>query len=144
MAIMAGGPFGDEEGPVVFPLRPVSVIDHGDVTRLLESKRKKSNKAILRAADGHKPKGTKKLKKFPGGKNLAKEASKKKKGPFGNVEKPVAAKGKGIRVTESRGPMGQLLEKAPPGREDQVRKLKKNKNIDNPFAVAWASYNKSA
>jgi hypothetical protein len=36
-----------------------------------------------------------------------------------------------------------LDEKAPPGREKQVKALKKNKNIDNPWAVAWASYNKS-
>jgi len=36
-----------------------------------------------------------------------------------------------------------LNEKAPPGREKQVRTLKKKKGIDNPFAVAWASYNKS-
>jgi hypothetical protein len=36
-----------------------------------------------------------------------------------------------------------LDEKAPPGREKQVRTLKKKKGIDNPFAVAWASYNKS-
>jgi hypothetical protein len=35
-----------------------------------------------------------------------------------------------------------LDEKAPPGREKQVRALKKKKGI-NPFAVAWASYNKS-
>lgn len=32
---------------------------------------------------------------------------------------------------------------APPGREDQVRELKKKKDIDNPFAVAWDSLNKS-
>lgn len=35
------------------------------------------------------------------------------------------------------------VEVAPPGREDQVRDLKKKKNVDNPFAVSWASYNKS-
>lgn len=34
-----------------------------------------------------------------------------------------------------------LIEKAPPGMEPVVRKLKK-KNVDNPFAVAWAMYNK--
>lgn len=32
-----------------------------------------------------------------------------------------------------------LLEVAPPGREPQVRKLKGK--VDNPYAVAWASYN---
>ncbi len=35
-----------------------------------------------------------------------------------------------------------LTQKAPPGRERQVKALKKNPDIDNPFAVAWASYNK--
>src|SRR5208282_5704568 len=30
---------------------------------------------------------------------------------------------------------------APPGREDQVKALKKE-DVDNPYAVAWASYNK--
>jgi hypothetical protein len=39
----------------------------------------------------------------------------------------------------SRAPVD---EKAPPGREKQVKALKKDKNIDNPWAVAWASYNK--
>jgi hypothetical protein len=34
-------------------------------------------------------------------------------------------------------------EVAPPGREEQVKKLKRKGNIDNPFAVSWASYNKS-
>ena len=32
-------------------------------------------------------------------------------------------------------------EKAPPGREEQVKALKGK--VDNPYAVAWASYNKS-
>ena len=32
-------------------------------------------------------------------------------------------------------------EKAPPGREKQVKALKGK--VDNPYAVAWASYNKS-
>lgn len=40
-------------------------------------------------------------------------------------------------------PHQDLEEKAPPGREKQVKALKKNKDVDNPFAVAWASYNKS-
>ena len=31
----------------------------------------------------------------------------------------------------------------PPGREKQVKALKKKGNVDNPWAVAWASYNKS-
>lgn len=36
-----------------------------------------------------------------------------------------------------------VTEKAPPGREKQVKALKKVRGIDNPYAVAWASYNKS-
>ena len=35
----------------------------------------------------------------------------------------------------------KLIEKTPPGREAQVKKLKGK--VDNPYAVAWASYNKS-
>ena len=35
----------------------------------------------------------------------------------------------------------KVNEKAPPGREDQVKALKGK--VDNPFAVAWASYNKA-
>jgi hypothetical protein len=34
--------------------------------------------------------------------------------------------------------------KAPPGREKQVRRLKQTPGVDNPYAVAWSSYNKSA
>jgi len=33
--------------------------------------------------------------------------------------------------------------KAPPGREKQVKELKKKPGVDNPFAVAWSSYDKS-
>jgi hypothetical protein len=32
---------------------------------------------------------------------------------------------------------------APPGREEQVRSLKQEPGVDNPWAVAWSSYNKS-
>ena len=35
---------------------------------------------------------------------------------------------------------GDVTEKAPPGREKQVKALKGK--VDNPYAVAWASYNK--
>ena len=41
-----------------------------------------------------------------------------------------------------QGPETELDEKTPPGREKQVKALKKNKDIDNPWAVAWSSYNK--
>lgn len=34
-------------------------------------------------------------------------------------------------------------EKAPPGREEQVKELKKKPGVDNPFAVAWKSYDES-
>ena len=37
----------------------------------------------------------------------------------------------------------QMDEVAPPGREDQVKALKKVPGIDNPYAVSWASYRKS-
>ena len=36
----------------------------------------------------------------------------------------------------------ELSQVAPPGMENVVKALKKNKNIDNPWAVAWAMYNK--
>jgi hypothetical protein len=39
-------------------------------------------------------------------------------------------------------PEQSMDEKAPPGREKQVKALKKQKDVENPFAVAWASYNK--
>lgn len=38
-------------------------------------------------------------------------------------------------------PEEELDEVAPPGREDQVKALKGK--VDNPWAVSWASYNKS-
>lgn len=41
-----------------------------------------------------------------------------------------------------QGPEAELDQKAPPGREKQVKALKKNSDIDNPWAVAWSSYNK--
>lgn len=36
-----------------------------------------------------------------------------------------------------------LEEVAPPGMEDVVKKLKKDPDVDNPWAVAWAIYNKN-
>jgi len=35
-----------------------------------------------------------------------------------------------------------LDEKAPPGGEKVVKALKKDKKVKNPWAVAWAQYNK--
>jgi hypothetical protein len=40
-------------------------------------------------------------------------------------------------------PTARRVAVAPPGREDQVKELKKDPGIDNPFAVAWSSYDKS-
>lgn len=36
----------------------------------------------------------------------------------------------------------ELTQKAPPGGEKMVKALKKQKGIDNPWAVAWSQYNK--
>jgi hypothetical protein len=49
---------------------------------------------------------------------------------------------------ESKPGLGQVDENeieevAPPGREDQVKALKKQPGIDNHWAVSWASYNKT-
>jgi len=35
-----------------------------------------------------------------------------------------------------------LVQKAPPGGEKTVKALKKNKDVKNPWAVAWSAYNK--
>lgn len=35
-----------------------------------------------------------------------------------------------------------IEEVAPPGMEDTVKKLKKRKGVDNPYALAWSIYNK--
>jgi len=40
-------------------------------------------------------------------------------------------------------PERSIDEVTPPGRERQVRALKRQKNVDNPWAVAWASYDRS-
>jgi hypothetical protein len=54
-----------------------------------------------------------------------KKDDKEKKAAFG-----------GLRVVAA-----EKVAVAPPGREDQVKALKKE-DVDNPYAVAWASYNK--
>jgi len=135
-----GGPF-DDEGPAVIPLIRNS-LDHGDVARLLESRR------------------------APKPKNLAKGPKKKKKGAFGEAYTPVASGKKGERVQESRGgterfvetvlkdpaklkrvltsfraskfftEAGRFREKAPAGWEGAVKSMKKHKDIDNPWALA--------
>lgn len=45
-------------------------------------------------------------------------------------------------VKNSQPALTLNTETAPPGMEDVVMALKKNPKIDNPFAVAWALYNK--
>jgi hypothetical protein len=48
---------------------------------------------------------------------------------------------KGYKPTSEQ--VEQMDEVSPPGREDQVKALKKVPGIDNPYAVSWASYRKS-
>lgn len=49
---------------------------------------------------------------------------------------------------EADGPMAtelaedDLVQKAPPGGEKVVKALKKQKGVKNPWAIAWAQYNK--
>ena len=43
---------------------------------------------------------------------------------------------------KARKAIDRLKEEAPPGMEDVVLALKKKKDITNPYAVAWAMYNK--
>lgn len=60
--------------------------------------------------------------------------------------KPPASIAKEVKPKPMSGSMDEdeeLDEKAPPGREKQVRTLKRKKGVDNPYAVAWSSYNKS-
>lgn len=40
-------------------------------------------------------------------------------------------------------PKNRLNEKTPPGMEKMVKTLKKDPNIEDPWAVAWAAYNKA-
>lgn len=110
---------------------------------------KKQAKTINKEAQGKTNVGKKaKLKTSRKPENL-RTGKKKKLGAFGEAyEAPAGNTGKGVRVAESRrtfesrmGRFNKAVEKAPPGREDQVKKLKKNPNIDNPYAVAWSQYN---
>lgn len=114
---------------------------------------KKPAKKINQESMGtQNPRGFKKKKMKAAAKpeNLRKSAKKGKRGPLGEAYTPVSAPNKGIRVAESS--FGARLsrfykeartqEKAPPGREEQVKALKKVPSIDNPYAVSWAQYNK--
>jgi hypothetical protein len=117
--------------------------------RLIEAK--KSPKKFIKEAEGIlnlRKARAKKVVKPKLGKNMACKTSKGKHGVFGETYKPPAGNaGKGVRTKEAFGRrlagFKTATEAAPPGREEQVRKLKKKKGISNPFAVAWASYNKS-
>jgi hypothetical protein len=114
---------------------------------------KKPAKKINQESMGtQNPRGFKKKKMTAAAKpeNLRKDAKKGKRGPLGEAYTPVSAPNKGIRVAESS--FGARLsrfykeacarEKAPPGREEQVKALKKVPGVDNPYAVSWSQYNK--
>jgi hypothetical protein len=86
----------------------------------------------------------------PGAPAAAPTASSKKGGDFGGKQAPPFGKKDEAKKDdkEKKASFGGLrviaAEKvavAPPGREDQVKALK-NEDVDNPYAVAWASYNK--
>ncbi len=63
----------------------------------------------------------------------------KKSGKKGQVPSQRA----GVRRNRYDESVQQIDEVAPPGREKQVKALKKVPGIDNPWAVSWASYRKS-
>lgn len=125
-----------------------------DIKRLMEGKAgldfpkpKKSAKKINKEAMGKENVGKKaKLKAGAKPENLNVKRKKKKLGPFGESYSPPSGNSaKGIRVTESMRESFRrkfhrfrtAVESAPFGIEDQVRKLKKNPKIDDPWKVAW-------
>ena len=166
--VMDGGP--DDEG--YGPQFPAST-GMGMLAQLREAgfrfpKPKKEPKKFIHDAEGSRTAGPRgRLKASSKPENLRVKRKKKKLGPFGEAyQQPPGNAGKGVRVSESRRfhdmrenfrrrfkawrkaierrPMIEDEDEVtPPGREEQVRKLKKNPNISNPWAVAWASYNKS-
>lgn len=86
----------------------------------------------------------------PGAPAAAPTASVKKGGDFGGKQAPPFGKKDDDKKDDKKASVARLglnfvaAEKvavAPPGREDQVKALKKE-DVDNPYAVAWASYNK--
>jgi hypothetical protein len=156
------GPF-DEDGPSFPSSAGQGMIE----THLLESLRRKSPKQIIKEAEGTLNPSRSKAKKVKTSakpKNLRVSAGKKKKGIFGETYTPTAAGRKGIRVAESKlGLKGRrmyermvrnlvrnghnlheaergarlFIEKAPPGWEGTVKKMKKHPEVDNPWALAW-------
>jgi len=165
--VMDGGPTDEGYGPT-FP----ASAGMGTMAQLRESASgvpkivpKKDPKKFIKAAEGDRSTGPKaRLKSSKKPENLKVKGKKKKLGPFGEAySQPPGNTGKGVRVAESRRKQFESMresfrrrfkkwreaiaqeaedEVTPPGREEQVRKLKKNSKIDNPWAVAWASYNK--
>ena len=65
----------------------------------------------------------------------------------GNLKKDAAdrirkgRKQRGVKITD-RTPDWMFGEEAPPGWEGVVKAMKKKKNIDNPYALAWHMHNK--
>ena len=65
----------------------------------------------------------------------------------GNLKKDAAdrirkgRKERGVKITD-RTPDWMFPEEAPPGWEGTVKAMKKKKNIDNPYALAWHMHNK--
>ena len=65
----------------------------------------------------------------------------------GNLKKDAAdrvrkgRKQRGVKITD-RTPDWMFPEEAPPGWEGTVKAMKKKKNIDNPYALAWHMHNK--
>ena len=77
-----------------------------------------------------------------GKKGKQKDNSKLASQSHNEMKKREAGLGKAIsRLAKEE--VEQIDEVSPPGREDQVKALKKVPGIDNPWAVAWASYRKS-
>jgi hypothetical protein len=121
----------------------------------------RSPKSIVKEAEGVLNPSHSKPKKFVKGtkpKNLRASGKKGKRGAFGEKYQPPAGNSpKGIRVAESersdldsrlsrfsesaRRMIRKSREKAPPGWEDTVKKMKHKKGIDNPFALAWSMKN---
>jgi len=91
----------------------------------------------------------------PGAPAAAPTASAKKGGDFGGKQAPPFGKKDEAKKEDkkddkkaSSNPIfglnlvaAEKVAVAPPGREDQVKALKKE-DVDNPYAVAWSSYNK--
>lgn len=59
------------------------------------------------------------------------------------ISSKMAQLNKGVPLTQSYEPEGEnVQEVAPPGMEGTVKAMKKHKEIDNPYALAWSMKNK--